>query len=155
MNSILMPESEDFTIDITLSFNGYSDQYFILAQNGSSSVNNRTGIRYYNNQLDFVNIGSSANEVFSGYNPKLMEKVTITIRRNGSNLGIWVNGIRKDEKEMQGLKIYQNNTVLGKWGFSSWYPFNGIIYSVRAYDRALTETEINENYNVDKLRFNM
>ena len=31
--------------------------------------------------------------------------------------------------------------------------FNGAIYSVRMYNRALTEQEVKNNYEVDRLRF--
>lgn len=54
-----------------------------------------------------------------------------------------------------GVKIYQANTILGRWGLTSDFYFNGTIYSIRKYDRALTSTELLQNYNVDKLRFNM
>lgn len=38
---------------------------------------------------------------------------------------------------------------------SAHYPFDGRIYSVRVYDRQLTATEIKQNYDLDKKRFNL
>ena len=35
------------------------------------------------------------------------------------------------------------------------YYFNGEIYSIRVYNRALTEDEILHNYNYDKGKFNL
>ena len=33
------------------------------------------------------------------------------------------------------------------------YNINGKIYSIRLYNRALTESEVNNNYEIDKVRF--
>lgn len=33
--------------------------------------------------------------------------------------------------------------------------FNGNIYCARIYNRALTEKEIEQNYNIDKIRYNI
>ena len=38
-------------------------------------------------------------------------------------------------------------------GYASGYKLKGKIYSVRVYNRALTEDEINHNYEMDKKRF--
>ena len=155
MNSILMSEQENFTLEVVMSLNSYTNsQYYILGQNGSSDATNRFGLNYYNSQ---INIWGSmiTSGISSGYNPKLTEKVNVTIIRNGNNIELWINGEKKSEQSKEGLKIYQENTILGKWGMSKYYYFDGIIYSVRKYNRVLTNEEMQQNYNIDKLKFDI
>lgn len=45
--------------------------------------------------------------------------------------------------------------TIGFYGSSNNYRVKGKIYSVRAYNRVLTEEEIKHNYEVDKARFNL
>ena len=38
-------------------------------------------------------------------------------------------------------------------GYANGWRLKGKIYSIRVYNRALTQDEINHNYMVDKVRF--
>lgn len=60
-----------------------------------------------------------------------------------------VNSVNLDN--MQGFAI--NSFKLGT--AENGYNFTGHIYSVRIYNRALTDEEIKNNYNVDKYRFDV
>ena len=60
-----------------------------------------------------------------------------------------VNSVNLDN--MQGFTI--NSFKLGT--AENGYNFTGHIYSVRIYNRALTDEEIKNNYNVDKYRFDV
>ena len=152
MNSILMPEQDNFTVDITFSLNAYtSGEYFVLSQIDMSNLTNRTGLCYGDSKLLLQNIGASSTDLCYDYNPKITEKVNMTIVRNGDTLELWANGEKVDEQSTPGLKISQINTTLGKWGTN--YYFNGIIYSIKVYNTNLIETQIKRNYNENNNRF--
>ena len=78
-----------------------------------------------------------------------------------SGLVLYENGQKYSNAQNLGAISYPtNNTELclganpsGSKGVSMW--LNGKIYSVRVYDKVLTEEEIENNYKIDKNRFNI
>ncbi len=45
---------------------------------------------------------------------------------------------------------------IGRWGFPGWSGyFQGVLYQVAIYDRALTEAEVLQNFNADRDRFGL
>ena len=89
----------------------------------------------------------------SGYTLELNEKITLTLIRVNNTIQFWVNGEKVLEDDATNMSIYQTNTILGRWGAYDNRYFNGVIYSIRKYNKALTIDEIQQNYNVDKMRF--
>jgi len=69
------------------------------------------------------------------------------IADNVTNMVIYVNGV-----EVNGISVVGQRTVgstpviVGDGAAFTWYPFRGSIFAARAYDRALTPTEIEQNY---------
>ena len=158
MNSILMPETNNFTIDIiaTISQYGGSSGNYILAQNNSSGNSSaRTGIGMYNTEFGIFGASCTDGSPIKIFIPKLAEKINIMIRKNEDRIEVWINEKKEKEYIKQGATISQVNTVLGRWGLYNGYYFNGIIHSVKSYDRALNSNEITQNYNANKLRFNI
>ena len=78
---------------------------------------------------------------------------------DGNILKIYVNDNLESTLNLNGtIGIPQQNTIMAigtnPWKTSSaggYYP--GYVYSVRLYNRALTEEEISKNYNIDKSRY--
>ena len=158
MNSILMPEENDFTIDIVMYQSVYHDNAFVLAQNSSGTSEGRTGLNISSGgiSVDTYYFNNDYIQVDSKYKPKLTEKVNVSIVRNGNKFEIWINGEKKKEEILEKeTKIYQNDTALGKWGLNNYGYFNGVIYSIKAYDKALNNQEIMKNYKVNNNRFNI
>ena len=156
MNHILIPSEDDFTLEIVTEMKKYpSELCFIMGQSDSkASVSNRFGLRYSKgDELLAIHGGTTGFAI--NYKPKLNEKITITLRRTSSSLEVFINGISVGNYDMTGIKPYQANTILGRWGLYDNRYANIIIYSVRKYDTAITDEQINQNYNVDKLRFEM
>ena len=154
MNSILMPKEDNFTLDITFSLNKYTNgTYMVLGQIDTSNLTNRTGLSYDNSIISLQNIGNTSTNVNYNYNLKFTEKINITIVRNGNTFELWANGNKINEQTSSGAKISQINTILGKWGSNHY--FNGVIYSLRVYNRNLSNEEVIQNYIIDKIRFAM
>lgn len=77
---------------------------------------------------------------------------------NGKVLTLSENGNITTIQKQGTIKYPQNNTIMilganpnGNSAFASY--FNGKVYSIRIYNRALTKEEIQKNYEVDMLRF--
>ena len=98
------------------------------------------------------------------YNSKITtnKKYNVTMTTNGSESKLYVNGVLVSNVSVENgaIKHPSNNTAVmlgtnpsGSLPGSNLYFFNGAIYSVRMYNRALTEQEVKNNHEVDRLRF--
>lgn len=97
---------------------------------------------YWNNNL----VTSPLLENKRGY--------TITALYDGKNRKIYLNG------KQRALDAVSPNVVLGNVTIGDEIPgqdgyFNGKVYSVRIYNRGLTDSEVYENYIIDKYRFDI
>ena len=90
------------------------------------------------------------------------KKYNVTMTTNGSESKLYVNGVLVSNISVENGSIgYPSNNSLVMLGAnpngSSLDPapsfFNGAIYSVRMYNRVLTEQEVKNNHEVDRLRF--
>lgn len=89
----------------------------------------------------FANIGSSV------------------IAKSSNNIKSYNNGqyLREitDTSFIERFNITDINFTIGKWHNSNSYFSNQNVYAMRIYNRALTEDEIRQNYEIDKARFNI
>ncbi len=72
---------------------------------------------------------------------------------------IYINGVKQVESDRSRNVTYQNTTSgnrIGEWGNGGYQRnFNGQIYSVQVYNRALSSNEVLHNYNALKGRFGL
>lgn len=76
------------------------------------------------------------------------------------NTKIYQNGEKLEIYQKTGnisINLQDSTLQIGReWQYNQQEnSLNGIIYAVRVYDRVLTEEEIRQNYEIDKLRFNI
>jgi hypothetical protein len=83
-----------------------------------------------------------------------------TVTYDGSVVNFWDKGqIAANVATTTGVLTSANNTVFslgtnpGPNGSAGVPYFNGKIYTVRIYDRALSNAEIEQNYKIDQSRF--
>lgn len=92
-------------------------------------------------------VDASANKIYS-----------LSASYDGSKMVFYENG-RKTTLDVNGLipniKTDYDMTIGLNPGLTNEFHFGGTIYSVRIYNRALTDSEILKNYEVDKSRFNI
>ncbi len=70
---------------------------------------------------------------------------------DGSNLYIYVNGVKKTQSTTQSsIGVDSTNLEIGKLPGSNNYNYNGLIDEARVYNRALSESEIQAIYNATK-----
>jgi hypothetical protein len=68
---------------------------------------------------------------------------------------VFLNGIELIITESGGTQTFTNVNGTGAFTLGDVIPFAGNIYSARVYNRALTPSEIIQNYNSQKSRFNL
>ena len=105
-----------------------------------------------------------ANFEGGGYGFSLYNKKTYaSISYDGKKMNLYTDGLLYDAYSITGsIGVPESNTPMviaaNPRGTSTTDPnrfFKGNIYSVRIYNRALTQEEILHNYNYDKQRFNI
>lgn len=182
-NGILNNFDRSYGIDVDgLKFDGIND--FIMVNrnsdfpSGNANYTMEISINYYElkNRNNLINLGiynspGNANGIYIAGSKKISHwywsddlltdnlldennKYVITAQYDGSNRKIYLNGANVASDESVPNVILGNITIgdeiPGQDGF-----FNGKVFSVRIYNRALTEEEIYNNYTVDKYRFNV
>jgi hypothetical protein len=81
-------------------------------------------------------------------------------QRTGTTLNGWVNGIRvfngENDLGYGSVSTAQSRVnKLGAYSTGTSYNLNGELSNVQIYNRALTQQEITQNYNITKIRFGL
>jgi len=74
---------------------------------------------------------------------------------NGSNVSIYRQGIYQDQQATTGTANWSQGLKIGNWDAGGGYAWLGDIATVQFYTRALSSTEITQNYNAQKARFGL
>lgn len=85
----------------------------------------------------------------------LNTKNSISYGKNNTNYFTYLNASKKDEVTITNPLGWKNNDLYIGKPISDNYYFTGKIYSVRIYNKALSQEEIQQNYEIDKTRFNI
>jgi competence protein ComGC len=142
--------SQNYTIEIVLSTSKY--EYMNLGLNSSDlSLLLQLKIRP-TEQYTFWNNGTSANWSQNYPVKQALNKKTSFVLVNdytNSQGGIYFNN-QKYSLNIENLNITSKFLIGGNLE-----KFSGNIYAIRVYNRALSESEILKNYELDKIRFGM
>ena len=86
--------------------------------------------------------------------------ITVTLDKN-DKLILYVNGVKKGEKDLSGITITTPQetefiVLLGQGSAGAYYRrFDHELYSMKVYDRVLTDQEIQYNYKLEKERWGL
>lgn len=95
-----------------------------------------------------------ANDYTFNYTVSINTIYNVTFIENGSGLvSLYINGVLQDSSSLTAPNTSGNSTNIGRWSTNTF--FNGDIYNVKIYNRALSSTEITQNYNALKGRFGL
>lgn len=158
----LIPETGDFTleayIEISEVLNSSSDEAIIAQVSDTSNdtgrfklnLQNKTLLVFYNQQYPnntnkFVNFTDSVSPT---------SKYLMQVVRTGDKINLYLNGtLISSTSYLSTNKISQGPFKLGKWNKGALQPFTGSYYSVRLYNRALTDEELKFNKDSDMLLY--
>jgi len=149
---------------MTISSWNYSSNYqqngFMFEKTTNGSVNTQYSLFYNssNNSIYYRTYGLSAtdlvvNRTTAGVVNNQWNNVVATF--DGTNKRIYVNGVLGATSANLTGTVTQNATgiaLIGRHG-SAGYPFNGRIAQTQIYNRALTASEIQQNFNATRSRF--
>lgn len=79
-----------------------------------------------------------------------------TINWNGSTYDIWINGTKRTLSSFGTMSLISNLTNVSIGYNQGWaYWFQGNIASVSMYNRQLSDSEVTQNFNAIRTRFNL
>lgn len=112
-------------------------------------------IRTTSNYLIIFSDYGSEVSVTSNWSFELNTIYHITIVQNHNNISIYINS-QLDKSSTLRYPILNtiNDTYIGRRGVSGAY-LNGTLYKSQIYNRALSATEVLQNYNATKSRFGL
>jgi hypothetical protein len=111
--------------------------------------------------LQCIRFGVQGNNIATSNNSALNNQIYNAVATyDGTTIKIYVNGELAISRAHTKDPIYPTsgdiNVKIGKWGYGPYQRnLNGNIYSSQIYNRALTESEIQQNYNATKGRFGL
>lgn len=164
-NGVLIGGSSTLSLNtMTISSWNYSTNYqqngFMFEKTTNGSVNTQYSLFYNgNNVIYYRTYGLSTtdltvNRSTAGVVNSQWNNVVATF--DGTNKRIYVNGVLKATSPNLTGTVTQNSTgasYIGIYGNFAGYPFNGNIAVTQLYNRALSSTEVLQNYNAFKSRF--
>lgn len=102
--------------------------------------------------------GTGANATSISADKLLQKKVQITnVYQGGKELKTYLNGVFIGKVPLGGVlnPVVENNFWVGKTFPDIDRYFKGKMYNFMIYNRDLTEEEVKQNYNVDKVRYSL
>jgi hypothetical protein len=155
--------SSDFTIQTTLKLNGlsngFSGGYGSMICAGAALTNNSSIFRFSGTATSYYALAlwhqptSTAIERYYNFQTNKIYNVTVT--KNTSQIEFFVDGASiGTTTTSSNFNFTANGFAVGRW----YYPgseqyLKGNIYDLKAYNRALTNDEIVQNYNSSKGRY--
>jgi len=152
---------------MTISSWNYSTNYnqngFMFEKTTNGTVNTQYSLFYNatgNNAIYYRTFGLSSQDLFvdtttAGVVNNQWNNIVATF--DGSQKKIYVNGVLRATQNVTGT-VTQNSTGLayiGIYGNFGGYPFNGNIASTQIYNKALTASEITQNFDALKGRYGL
>jgi hypothetical protein len=144
------------TIEIIYDVYNYVPNASLIAKRSADNYESTDYMIYFNTTLSWLsgNSGTGDDLVVSSFQEnRNIQTVTTTINSSTTNKKIYKDGSQVISATYAS-KVASNSAsvFLGKH-FGSGFYFNGRIYSVKIYNRELTDTEIANNFQANKLKY--
>jgi len=154
--SNVQPSTNDFTISVWVyKFNNTSNDYiWDFGSNGGTLSSGTSvggyGFRYYNETL-----GTSSNMYTQGTIPDINKWYNVSITRNSGTSTMYVNGSLITSSSGDTHDISSTTLYIGRYGGGTDYEHHGYISNFSIYNRALTQQEVQQNFNAFKDRYGL
>jgi hypothetical protein len=152
--------SSSLTISLWVKFNSLSNQVLITKGNWDTNAASYS-ITYYNNQIrtDMFESDSIYGTTTYSFVPTLNIWYNLIFASNTNN-STWTEYINASNVTFTSSNTYRTprsgsySVNIGR-NTNGNYPFNGNISQVSIYNRALSSSEVSQNYNATKGRFSL
>jgi hypothetical protein len=163
--SITNPPTTTFTISLWCTFlSNTADRYLFSVGRDIGAPTGGLALLAYGfdvvSDVLIFELGSGVGRVSSGIVPTINTWYNIVATADGTNTKFYVNSILKNTSAQGSGQITSNPTLsVGSYvngsGIPSTYFHDGRVSNVLLYNRALTATEVLQNYNATKTRFGL
>ena len=144
---------------INSGYKGTSSNHPNIISWGGNSANNKNGLALQTDTLNNPQILQwfFANDYSCSINDITNTWANITVTYQPPTLTFYLNGTNQSIQTVTGTPAVSGsiNLEVGIFNNSSTYAFSGSIANVQVYNRAISATEITQNYNAQKSRFNL
>jgi len=111
-------------------------------------VNTGNNVQVVDNHV--VNVGIFADTSISSN-----QTYNVVVNRSGNVYSCYINGVYRSQFTNANSYTYAANTIGSNYFTATDEYFSGNIYAMSCYNRALTEAEIQQNYNATKGRYGL
>jgi hypothetical protein len=136
----------------------YTIEYVaFLGAAGKMPIAGRTNNNFYKfgDYSWYYTHGGVGDEFYHEQSPAISGYIHCVITYDGSLVKVWRNGYYAGSKASSGTANFSDGFKVGYWVGGGSYAWNGPIPIVKIYNRALSSTEVQQNYNKYKTRFNL
>jgi hypothetical protein len=155
--------TSDFTIQTTLELNGlsngFSSAYGTVICAGAALTNNSSILQFVGTATSHFAIGlwhqPTTTTIGRNYNFQTNKIYNIAVVKNTSQVEFFVDGASIGTTTSSNFfNFTANGFVIGRWYYPGYEQYlKGNIYELKAYNRALSNQEIAQNYDAVKGRF--
>jgi len=155
--------TSDFTIQATLELNGlsngFSTAYGSIICAGAAFTNNSSIFYVSGTATSHYGLGlynePTLSNIIKNYNFQTNKIYNVTVTKNTSQIEFFVDGASiGTSSSSNSYNFTANGFAIGRWFASGSEQYlKGNIYDLKAYNRALTNDEIVQNYNASKGRY--
>ena len=146
------------TIEIIFDVYNYVPNASLIAKRSADNNSSTDYMIYFNTTLSWLsgNSGTGDDLVVSSFQEnRNIQTVTTTINSSTTNKKIYKDGSQVISASYASKVASNSSSVfLGKY-FGSGFYFTGRIYSVKIYNRELTDAEIANNFQANKLKLSI
>jgi len=119
------------------------------------SYGNGEALLYYSGKSIYIQGANSGGKFFQFPQLNLNQWSNLVMTRDvGNNMRVYLNGIGSTSNPQSYSNTIQMNQIGRYSSFTNQYNVKGSIGEVKIYNRALSATEISQNYNATKKKFN-
>ena len=156
VGTTLNMNSSDFSVSLWLKMSEDQNTYpTLLAKGGGSNTDEGYWLMVKNDRMRFIfSNGTSKLSTYSGVvnlTDDNWHHVAVSLNRDG-NISFYVDGINHGNTDISSFNGEEINSsrhfTIGSWGSGTASYFKGALDDIRLYDIALSETEVNELYDL-------
>jgi hypothetical protein len=141
------------TINVWVFVNGQNSSYGVICSNWNHNNSFFIGTKPSNSSSIIVYMAGAEKFTFPGQT--LSKWMLVTITNTGSSTSGYINGVVTNTASAALAAASGGVTSFGYDINRSNYPLKGSITQAQIYNRALTATEVLQNYNATKARYGL
>ena len=129
-----------------------SYQYVLMLGTAAGSVGGVFSLSIYNSSSTFYIYDGNAAHVWSASSIAVGTWVHACVSVTGTTASRYINGVLQGTSTVASLSLAEDSDI-GYYGWTGAYYLNGQIGQLRIYNKALSATEVLQNYNATKTNF--